>query len=458
MRRAQGKDFRDVTAEWRNRPGYLFLNGDVVEEIRQLSGAGGKGTVDELGFLVLYDRIAERLFPWCSTLTSRAGYFFYSLAVIDIALRGSIEAKQIDPNRDASELPKAAERARTTFMRNLRRLERALALSLVAKHAANENGIFGSRRCRRWFRDNVKVSRPEKILSSDARFPNAIYRGACRALGMFSPRDSSTTGLLRAKLAGAQIFDEEWYVHSKSALTTVQRLGDFWRFAEVKNWTFSKAQAEIEKLPAFETFGGFGLSEDEARFLYTRIQRATSYLAEIPLSKLASTIGDSDLDLLSLKAAISDPSKHELFEAGYHIDAVTTPYREMYRLFSRDRESVGKFKFPLKQVQESKDWLDARCKKSALDWAPVWKDQISPLIDDWLAISNSNGKSGALLDGLCERAEQVVRGRGQGKQAPHEKEPDGETDLKSELDVRETSFRLGNGTLILRDIANGIRA
>jgi len=52
----------------------------------------------------------------------------------------------------------------------------------------------------------------------------------------------------------------------------------------------------------------------------------------------------------------------------------------------------------------------------------------------------------------------VVRGRGQGKQAPHQKTGDKEDDqdLKAELDVRETSFRLGNGTLILKDIGASV--
>lgn len=89
--RTQRSSAGDVSAAWRNIPGFLYLNGDVVEEIRQLSGAGGKGTVDELGFQVLYDRIAERLFPWCSTLTSRARYFFFSLAVLDMALQEAVD-------------------------------------------------------------------------------------------------------------------------------------------------------------------------------------------------------------------------------------------------------------------------------------------------------------------------------------------------------------------------------
>src|SRR6266702_5963773 len=129
MRRTQRSSDGDISAEWRNVPGFLYLNGDVAEEVRQLSGAGGKGTVDELGFQVLYDRVAERLFPWCSTLTSRARYFFFSVAVLDTALQEAIDDANVDPNRDFAELVRAAEQRRGALMRTVKRIERALALS-----------------------------------------------------------------------------------------------------------------------------------------------------------------------------------------------------------------------------------------------------------------------------------------------------------------------------------------
>lgn len=276
MSKSQRSSALDAGVAWRNVPGFLYLNGDVVEEVRQLSSAGGKGTVDELGFQVLYDRIAERLFPWCSTLTSRARYFFFSLAVVDMALREAIDDDLLDPNRDFVELARLAEQRRGPLMRAIRRIERALALSLVAKHATDELGVFGSLRCRRWFKEDAEVAGRVKILSADARYPNAIYRGSCRALGMFAPNDSSTTGLLRARLCGFRIFDLDWHTHSKMALAVVQQLDDFWRNSEKNDLTFSKARADLATLPAFKTFSGFLLTRDEAQFLYDRIQQATS--------------------------------------------------------------------------------------------------------------------------------------------------------------------------------------
>lgn len=456
MGRAQPSSTGDAGAAWRNFPGFLYLNGDVAEEVRQLSGAGGKGTVDELGFQVLYDRIAERLFPWCSTLTSRARYFFYSLAVLDIALQEAIDETHVDPNRDSADLARAAEQRRGPLMRTVKRIERALALSLVAKHASQERGIFGWLRCRRWFREDAEVAGRGKILSADARYPNAIYRGSCRALGMFVPKDSSTTGLLRARLCGVRIFDLDWHTHSRMALAGVRQLDEFWRDAAEQDLTFSTARAQIAKLPAFKTFTGFALRGDEARFLYSRIQQATPYFSEISLTQLAELLDEGDLDLLKLKALVSDRTKHELFDAGYHIDAVTAPFRALYQQYSQNRATAQESKVAAGRIRKSLEWLDARSESTDLEWASIWRGEISALIKDWLTRVNADHSPGTLLDSLCERAEQVVKGRGPGKQAPHQKVGDREDDLKEELEVRETSFRLGNGTLILKDIGLGV--
>jgi hypothetical protein len=450
----------DESAAWRNVPGYIYLNGDVVEEIRQLSGAGGKGTVDELGFQVLYDRIAQPLFPWCSTLTSRARYFFFSLAVLEIALQEAVDDALIDPNRDANELGKLAEQKRGTFMRTVRRIERALALSLVTKHATAERGIFGSIRCRRWFRENAEVSGRGKILSADGRYPNAIYRGSCRALTMFGPKDSSTTGFLRARLSGLELFDRNWHAHSKIVLATVRQLDEFWQGAVRANLTFSRAASELAKLPAYKTFSGFALREEEAHFLYERIQQVTRYFRDVPLKQLPSLVKQPELDLQQLKQFVSDSKWHELFDAAYHIDAVTRPFRGLYQECADDRSTAEQRKLPIQAIRKSKEWLDERSKSSKLDWAAVWSADMSLLLEDWLIYARK-GPPSLLLDALCERAERVVRSRGQGKKAPHEKrgresEREDETDLKNELDVRETSFRLGNGTLVLKDVAAAI--
>jgi hypothetical protein len=445
----------DPCAIWRNVPGFLYLNGDVVEEVRQLSGAGGKGTVDELGFQVLYDRIAQKLFPWCSTLTSRARYFFFSAAVLDLALREVIDDAQIDANADAGHVANLAEQNRTKLMRTIRRIERGLSLSLVTKHEASELGIFGSLKCRQWFRDNAEIGARGKILSSDSRYPNAIYRGSCRSLRLFAVDDSSTTGLLRARISGKPVLNANWQSQTRLVKAVLQTLDDFWADAQDRGARFAQAATALKKLPMFESFGGFEMTREEANFLYERIQESTNYLMHISRSQLRKLISDGDLDLESLKGAVDDTSDHELFDAGRYIDMVTTPFRALYQNYSSEPE-IERLKRPdVREIQRAKDWLDATSKASRMEWAPVWRSEISPLIDEWIvALKGKDGLS-RLVDALCERAEQIVAGRGQGKQAPHQRNAE-ESDLKRELDVRETSFRIGNGSMILRDIARGM--
>jgi len=274
---------------------------------------------------------------------------------------------------------------------------------------------------------------------------------------MFVPKDSSTTGLLRARLGGVCIFDLDWHTQSRMALAAVRQLDEFCRDAAEQDLTFSQARAQISKLPAFKTFTGFALRGDEARFLYGRIQEATPYFSEISLTQLTELLEEGDLDLLKLKASVSDRTSHELFDAGYHIDAVTAPFRALYQQYSQNRAAAELSRVAARRIRTSMEWLDARSESTDLEWASIWRGEISVLIKDWLTRVNADHSPRTLLDSLCERAEQVVRGRGQGKQAPHQKRGDKEDDdLKTELEVRETSFRLGNGTLILKDIGAGV--
>lgn len=47
------------------------------------------------------------------------------------------------------------------------------------------------------------------------------------------------------------------------------------------------------------------------RQAYSRIQQATPYFCEIALTQLEGLLGQGDLDLLKLKASVSDRTKHD---------------------------------------------------------------------------------------------------------------------------------------------------
>jgi hypothetical protein len=239
-------------------------------------------------------------------------------------------------------------------------------------------------------------------------------------------------------------------------LASLRELDDFWAKEQTKAMSFQKAAAELSKLPAFRSFGGFRMTKEEAGFLYGSIQDSTKYYGNISTKELPKLFKDGDLDLETLKGAVPNASEHEPFDAGRHIDIVTKPFRALYQEYAKDREAAKCRKIDLRSLRRSKAWLDESSQASILDWAPIWRNDISPLIEEWITLLGSGSRLAALLDALCERAEQVVAGRGQGKQAPHQRTIEDETDLRNELYVRETSFRIGNGSQILSDISNAL--
>ena len=182
------------------------------------------------------------------------------------------------------------------------------------------------------------------------------------------------------------------------ALAAVRQLDEFWRDAAERDLTFSKARVEIVKLPAFKTFTGFALRADEARFLYSRIQQATPYLAEISSTQLTELVEAGDLDLRKLKASVPDLASHELFDAGYHIDAATAPFRALYQQCSQNRAAAEQSRFEPRKIRKSMEWLDAKSKSTNLEWASIWQGEISALIKDWLTRVNPDNTPGTLLD------------------------------------------------------------
>jgi len=104
-----------------NQPGFLYLNEQVLVNVKNAIGDLGKGTVDELKFGPLNDLISELLFPWCSTLTSRARYYFFTHAVLQLALDRTVPRQKQDPERDARECRELAGKYLKEFVRVLSR-------------------------------------------------------------------------------------------------------------------------------------------------------------------------------------------------------------------------------------------------------------------------------------------------------------------------------------------------
>ncbi|MEZ4749895.1 MAG: hypothetical protein R3B54_04510 [Bdellovibrionota bacterium] len=296
------------------------------------------------------------------------------------------------------------------------------------------------------------------------RYPNAIYRGSCRSLKMFAC-DSSNYSLVEARLLGKKVFDDEWQNHGRLSRTEVEGLAEFWDRMEAEDKTFAEAEREFARVPVCRDFRGFEMDEPEARFLFQRIQSASSYLARVSPRKVADFVANDIVDLLAMEQLVQEENRKLLFRSGNHIDIATREFRALYGSIVNHPHHAKSAKLPVSNIGNSIRWLDAnwRAFPGIEEWGPVWFPNISGLLSMWLSHVNKDGTpSEQLLDDLRARAEEVVRGRGTGKQAPHEKttqkrKAEQDSDIREELQVRESSFRLSNGALIFRDVSKAVK-
>ncbi|MGF6245516.1 hypothetical protein P3T42_007294 [Paraburkholderia sp. GAS38] len=445
-----------------NQPGFLYLNEQVLANVKSATGDLGKGTVDELKFGPLNDLVSELLFPWCSTLTSRARYYFFTYAVLQLALDRTIPREKQDPERDARECRELAGKYLKEFVRHVQRIEKYLTLALVLQN--EQDGTFGQRRVNRWLhegRSPVAAKSYVTILTADGRYPNAIYRAGSRVLGMFRQL-SQNTALISARLRGEHAFRNDWMSTGARALDEARQVVAFWeKFEADPNTSLSTASSQFVKSTAARNFHGFELSSQEAEFLYRRIQAATPYWRKVTLSKLRE-IYKRSVSFDDLQAVFADVPEHEYLLAAGHIDNATKYWRHYYAEIVRDPERVPPLdtvREALPEIRMSLDWLKhtAHSAGHAARWEAVWCASYEALIGRWVHMVEKKDAQSLAWD-LMARAERVVQERGRGKVAPHQRSSgDREDDIDVELDVKKTGFRFGNADRILDDIAKAPR-
>lgn len=450
-----------------NRPGFLYLNERVLANVKSATGDEGKGTVDELKFGPLYNRISELLFPWCSTLTSRARYFFFTYAVLQIALDRTVPREKQDPNRDWRDCDALSSKLHRGFIRHVRRIEKFLTIALV-DHEETQ-GTFGRRRVNRWFNDGrnpVGAKSYEMILSADSRYANAIYRASCRELGLFIDA-SANRALLSRQLRGERTFRQDWVVAGARALKETKDIVDYWEKYDPLDsqlpaplTPLSSAREKFRDSLAWKNFNGFAMPKAEAEFLYRQIQAATNYWQNVPLKKLKE-IYSSSLTLSDLQFAFVGHPGHSYLLAGEHIDVVTKYWRHYYQEIVRNPQeppSIRSIQEALPEIRTSINWLNrtAMSRQSKAGWEGTWLAEYQGLIEKWVGMVGK-GKADELDNALKARAEKVVHERGRGKVPPHKRPPqDREDDLTIELDLQGAGFRFGNASRILEDIGRGV--
>jgi hypothetical protein len=435
-----------------NSPGWVFLDKDDVEVFKRLSlTSESEETVDQLGFGVLNREISNTLFPWCSTLTTRARYFLFSAAIINMALqRVSAEGRNQNPSGGIANA-KLRDFVRQ-FQDEVKRLERILALSLYSQYRqAGAFGIFGKRNLTRFEERPLGTVLAKRLLSEDARYPNAIYRGGLTQLGFYIQNESSNLLAMKLALHDESCLAPEWLHAIQAAESEIKRLEHFWGDRALRSMAFPQACERFIKFQQTHGFNGFDLQKAEKALLKEKILKATPYLEPV-FDKQATFFESGRLNLKRLAEAVPI-SEAQKISAALMVDSMTSVFQELYAHIGSHREDLARRKaISLPKLKASYHYLRSSKAYQHLSDACA-------TVGPWLSVlERADGKvTSYLIELLKQRAEQVVHSRG--KKAPHElmhKKAD-HKEISEELDIDNTGFRLGRASIILSDLIRGSR-
>lgn len=445
-------------------PNWVVLDSDEAERSQLLYGASeGVGTVDELGFGRLYDQVANDLFPWCSTLTTRAKYFFTSSVILDFAVRETCNPLSELEKADEGKVHRLAMDSIPRIVSSEKKYEKYLAIAIYALGNDRE-GLFGKRRIQKWENASDRVRNLhecKEILKTIARYPNRIYRGSCKKLDMFSSeRHADELALVKRRLIGLDsAISDDWISASTSTSMQIKSIIEFLGNLEEEsrkikksgknsNFEFGNTLAAVSK--RFRRFNGFKLQKEEALLLKSRIFKQSAYLEAVPKSKIVQIWenASSGLSQLSRTLAKNDQDK---FLSAHHIDKVTTPFRQLYdEIVANPQAKSWSTEIDRDAIMSSLDWLDRRC------YYDHW-GEYSKLIAGWMnLLPSERSDRSKLVFALCNRAEMIV-GENRGKVPPHKetgkkralRDIEG---IRAEVDFRSSSFRLWNAGRILKDV------
>ncbi len=436
-----------------NQPGWLFLDRDQVESFRRMViSSEGEDTVDQLGFGSLTMEISEVLFPWCSTLTTRARYFVFSAAILQIALERIVQKAKSKSQQELLTRAETRDLVRR-FQKEVQKLETIVAVSLYALYfSSREIGIFGKRNLdQRNDRQLNKVLQKD-LLSAANRYPNAIYRGGLMELGLFSQQHWSNSWAIQLSMNQEDPFDSEWINASQSARFEIEKLELFWASEQVNSKTFANVCTEFSMTSAAKKFKGFELQPGERKLIANRIFSSTPFLAPLASDRNGLIPKKGNLDLEGLSKIVSADWQIKI-KAASDANILVSPFQQMYLQIGKRQElRLKDLSFPVSEIKKA-----SRALRKTNCFIQV--GQVLDVVDPWIRIlEKTDGRvNEELILNLKDRAERIVGARN--KTPPHlmtskQKTSANNNDLISELDLdpADSGFRLGRATMILRDV------
>lgn len=437
-----------------NIPGRIFLSEEDLGDIRGLFKTAGDGTVDELGFRPLYLTISNELFPWCSTLTSRSRYFFFIAASISIALERVVSELKLTGIETTAQKQKIAMKYSIKLEKQIREYEKWISFTLCALYP-NESGIFGKRTVKREMSQGLRPFKDvKKILKDNSRYPLPIYKSSCIALGMFSCHKFSSSQMILDYIDNAQPINKEWALISSKSRAEIERILDFWENTADKDATLNEMSKKLKKEKVKKRFfRGFLLTKGESKFLQKKMDSMTEYISELTLNQNRFE-SEEHLPLAEIAKIVSSIQYKELFSNASDIDVATKYFRDIYNTICLEGDKAAtKYKYDIKEIERSIKTLNKS--NSDMKWKGEWDLRYSEMLAEWTSLFDRNGHASAkLVFKLKERAELIVFTRQGCKIPPHKKRSD--DNVFDDTDVKDSSFRLHNASLLIKDIAKGL--
>ena len=356
-----------------------------------------------------------------------------------------------------SELRDEARKNLNTYKKEVIRAEKFLALLLIHQKEVPD-GLFGKRAITRIKNNNYSLRQfsAKSILKVASRYPNKIYRGSCRGLSMFTgPRNEIE--MIEWVLQGKKVFSSDWLIASEKLYSQFKNMFRQWDdICNQKNNQLKPVSNLLKKVNQ-TSFTGMSLLPHEAHFLLEKIKVKTRYIGKLPKSSINKIIKGESLNMSEVAEALATKTSKdaENFEAAHHVNVVTSPFREIYLAIVEDHSTMQIKKITsenLRNIKTSYNSLNSRC--SYKSWS-----NYKNLIERWITLMERPSPN-ALVEDLKSRAEIIVSNRH--KKAPHlltekVKKRQEDSHIKEDIGFRESSYRLWNGSVILRDIYQAIQ-
>lgn len=427
--------------------GWIGLNQRELRRIeKRLAVTGAAGTVDELGLGSITDVIAHTLFPAFTTLMTRARYFIFFRAVVELAAKLAWQRveKQFPNEELQKDNPHISRLFKKSAIEFLQQIELSVCIALamqkqersydfeedaMALEASDDHGIIGIRKVSKKIRHGGLPR--SHLFAIQERYPSSLYFTGVRSLGAFNDAagigsmDDLWSSYLNNYFEEAlPIWDEVWRAKTDDAAERV--------FSLYQSYISALDHPNISQWERFDhKLISLTLTAPEAQLLAERLQTLGTGKLENLRRGVARTFLDQRETRTRVKGYSELAKSCRTREAKSALAAASDAMQAMHPVLTLYRRlSLGLD--PGLGQQQRKDFaiqafteLDFRSANAALkrlaQWHPPGNVKLGKArsaimwLSSWLARAQgarSNEACLAMIRDLARRENRIVRARG----------------------------------------------